>query len=58
VHHAAVIRTLCRKYGLPALTDRDRDPNGGDLSGALGAAVPRAAASWPAFPNPVSPPAG
>jgi phospholipase C len=58
VHHAAVIRTLCRKYGLPALTDRDRDPNGGDLSGALGAAAPRAAASWPAFPNPVSPPAG
>jgi phospholipase C len=57
VHHAAVIRTLCRKYGLPALTDRDRDPNGGGLAAALGGSAPRVAASWPAFPNPVNPPA-
>ena len=58
MHHAAVIRTLCRKYGLAPLTDRDRDPDGGDLSVALGLATPRAASSWPAFPVKVSPTPG
>ncbi|MFO1317256.1 MAG: alkaline phosphatase family protein, partial [Burkholderiales bacterium] len=58
MHHAAVIRTLCRKYGLPPLTDRDRDPNGGDLSVALGLAAPRASSTWPAFTAKVSPTPG
>lgn len=58
MHHAAVIRTLCRKYSLAPLTDRDRDASGGDLSVVLGLAAPRAAASWPAFPTKVSPTPG
>ncbi|MBK9115133.1 MAG: twin-arginine translocation signal domain-containing protein [Betaproteobacteria bacterium] len=58
MHHAAVIRTLCRKYGLPALNARDADPNGGDLAFALNLAAPRPAAAWPAYPASVSPAAG
>ena len=55
MHHAAVIRTLCRKYGLPPLNARDSDVNGGDLAYALNLAAPRPAASWPAFPASVTP---
>jgi phospholipase C len=54
MHHAAVIRTLCSKYGLAPLTDRDRDPGGGDLRPALSLSAPRPASAWPAFPSPVT----
>ncbi len=54
MHHAAVIRTLCRKYGLPSLTARDADPNGGDLGYAINLATARAASTWPAFVAPVA----
>ncbi|MFO1313784.1 MAG: alkaline phosphatase family protein [Burkholderiales bacterium] len=55
MHHAAVIRTLCAKYNLDPLTDRDRDPGGGDLRAAVTLATPRAASTWPAFPDKVAP---
>ncbi len=52
------IRTLRRKYGLPAAhRARPRSQRRRPVRRA-GATVPRAAASWPAFPNPVSSPAG
>ena len=51
MHHAAVIRTLCSKYGIAPLTDRDRDPGGGDLRAAVSLSTPRPASAWPAFPN-------
>jgi phospholipase C len=52
MHHAAVIRTLRRKYGLAPLTLRDQDPEGGDLGVAVSAVAPRNPATWPAFPAP------
>ncbi len=55
MHHAAVIRTLCAKYNLDPLTDRDRDPGGGDLRAAVQLATPRAASTWPAFPDKIAP---
>jgi len=58
MHHAAVIRTLCKKYALEPLTLRDQDPDGGDLGVALGLATPRAASTWPQFPHKVSPTPG
>lgn len=58
MHHAAVIRTLCAKYDVAPLTDRDRYPGGGDLRAAVPLATPRATSTWPAFPNPVMPVAG
>lgn len=54
VHHAALIRTLSRKWGLPYLTQRDRKAP--DLSAALNLAVPRAISTWPVtVPRPVPP---
>ena len=54
VHHAAVIRTLCKKHGLPFLTERDRHAH--DLSDAINLAAPRAPATWPVtVPRPVPP---
>lgn len=58
MHHAAVIRTLCAKFNLDPLTERDRDPKGGDLRAAVPLATPRAVSTWPAFPNPVGPVSG
>jgi hypothetical protein len=46
MHHAALIRTLCRKYGVAPLNDRDRA--GGDLGIARNAPA-RALSAWPDF---------
>jgi len=54
VNHAAVIRTLCQKFGLPHLTQRDRTAP--DLSDAINLALPRPPRSWPVtVPRPVPP---
>ena len=54
VHHAALIRTLSRKYGLAPLTQRDR--RAPDLSDAINLTVPRAPSTWPVtVPRPVPP---
>ena len=54
VHHAAVVRTLCKKYGLPHLTQRDL--NAPDISDALNLSVARPPSSWPVTtPRPVPP---
>jgi phospholipase C len=45
VHHAAVIRTLCRKHKLDHLTDRDRDAP--DLSDAINRTSFRDPSTWP-----------
>ncbi|SIN72322.1 alkaline phosphatase family protein [Agromyces cerinus] len=44
-HHAAVIATLSKKYGLDPLTDRDERAR--DLADALNLAVPRHPSTWP-----------
>ncbi|MGW9629239.1 alkaline phosphatase family protein [Agromyces sp. NPDC055520] len=48
-HHAAVIATLSKKYGLKRLTDRDSDAR--DLSAVLNLAEPRHPSTWPS-PSP------
>ena len=54
VNHAAVIRTLCRKFSLAHLTERDRTAP--DLSDAINLAQPRPPRSWPVtVPRPVPP---
>jgi len=54
MHHAALIRTLCAKHGLPHLTERDREAP--DLSDAYNLTRPRAASTWPVtVPRPVPP---
>ncbi len=56
VHHAALIRTLCRKYNLPHLTERDR--NAPDLADAINLTEPRDPSTWPTpipRPAPVPP---
>jgi phospholipase C len=54
VHHGAVVRTLCEKYGLPHLTERDRDAP--DLSDALNLSAVRPPSTWPVTtPRPVPP---
>jgi phospholipase C len=45
VHHAAVISTLCHKFGLANLTERDLDAP--DLRDAINLDAPRAPSSWP-----------
>ena len=45
MHHAAVIRTLCRKYSLPLLTDRDIDAR--DLRDAVNLSTSRHPSTWP-----------
>ena len=55
VNHAALIRTLCAKYDLDALTDRDR--NAPDLSDAINLTQPRDPSTWPSpIPRPAPPP--
>ncbi|MWB97394.1 alkaline phosphatase family protein, partial [Agromyces seonyuensis] len=46
-HHAALVKTLSRRYGLQHLTDRDRPHDVADLSVALNATEARDPASWP-----------
>ena len=56
VHHAALIRTLCSKYDLGHLTDRDL--NAPDLSDAINLSQPRDPSTWPTpipRPAPVPP---
>jgi len=54
MHHGAVIRTLCEKYGLPYINHRDRTAP--DLSDAFNLSTPRPPASWPVtVPLPVPP---
>ncbi|MEP6943415.1 MAG: alkaline phosphatase family protein [Betaproteobacteria bacterium] len=45
INHAAMIRTLCLKYTLEHLTERDR--NAADLSDAFNLADARAPSTWP-----------
>jgi len=54
VHHAALIRTLSRKYGLAPLTERDRGAP--DLSDAINLTTARSPSTWPVtVPRPVPP---
>jgi phospholipase C len=45
MHHAAVIATLCEKYGLEPLTARDRGAR--TISNAVNLAEPRPVSDWP-----------
>ncbi|MFT3928547.1 MAG: alkaline phosphatase family protein [Myxococcales bacterium] len=55
LHHAALVRTLCQRFGLSALTDRDRDAP--DLADAINLDAVRVPSSWPSpTPRPVPPP--
>lgn len=54
VHHGTLARTLCEKYNLPHLTERDRTAP--DLADAFNLSVPRAPSTWPVtVPRPVPP---
>ena len=53
IHHAALVRTLCTKYNLAFLTERDR--NAPDLSDAINLTEPRDPSTWP---TPIPRPAG
>ena len=54
VHHGALVKTLCAKYGMPHLTERDRTAP--DLSDAINLKTARAPATWPVtVPRPVPP---
>lgn len=53
LQHGSIIKTLCDKWGLPALTDRDRSaPPIGDV---FTAAAPRSRETWP-LPTPLDDP--
>ena len=55
IHHGAVVRTLCTKYNLAPLTDRDHTAP--DLSDAITLDEPRNPSTWPApIPRIVPPP--
>ena len=55
MHHGAVVRTLCEKYDMPHLTERDR--RAPDLSDSINRSEPRSPSSWPTpIPRPVPPP--
>jgi phospholipase C len=54
VHHAALIRTLCKKHGLPHLTERDADAP--DLADAINLATMRDPSTWPVTAPPPQPP--
>jgi phospholipase C len=54
VHHAAVIRTLSRKFDLAHLTERDRTAP--DLADAINLAAPRDPSTWPVTVPPPQPP--
>jgi phospholipase C len=54
VHHGALVRTLCTKYGLAHLTERDRTAP--DLADAINLQTPRQPSTWPVtVPRPVPP---
>ena len=55
VHHAALVRTLCKKFGLPHLTERDVDAP--DVSDAINATAMRDPSTWPVTVPPPQPPA-
>ena len=54
MHHAAVIATLSRKYGLAPLTARDAGAR--DLSNAINRVAPRPLSDWPETTAPYVPP--
>ena len=55
IHHGAVVRTLCTKYNLAPLTDRDHFAP--DLSDAITLDEPRSPSTWPTpIPRIVPPP--
>ena len=55
IHHGAVVRTLCTKYNLAPLTDRDQ--HAPDLSDAITLDEPRSPSTWPTpIPRLVPPP--
>ncbi|MBS0320053.1 MAG: hypothetical protein JSR18_05895 [Proteobacteria bacterium] len=53
-HHGTVIKTLCEKYTLQHLTERDR--NAPTLADAINLATPRPASTWPVTVPPPQPP--
>ena len=54
MHHGALARTLCEKFSLPHLTERDRTAP--DLSNAFNRASARDPSTWPVtVPRPVPP---
>ena len=54
VHHGALVRTLCTKYNLPYLTQRDRTAP--DLADAINLQTARQPSTWPVtVPRPVPP---
>jgi len=57
VHHGAVVRTLCEKYNLRPLTQRDQPAHAPDLSDSINLTEPRSPSTWPTpIPRPVPPP--
>jgi phospholipase C len=59
MHHAAVIATLCRKFDLKPLTERDK--GAADITNAFNLNGPRDASTWPETvpaPIPLKPQAG
>jgi phospholipase C len=54
VHHAALVRSLSKKFGLPFLTDRDRSAP--DIGDAINLASARDPATWPVTVPPPQPP--
>jgi phospholipase C len=54
MHHGALVHTLCEKFGLPHLTERDRTAP--DLSNAFNLGSARDPSTWPVtVPRPVPP---
>lgn len=54
LHHCSVIKTICEKWGLPGLTDRDK--NATDLAGIFNRSSPRSRDDWPVItPLPIPP---
>lgn len=52
--HTSVIRSMCKKWDLPGLTNRDK--NAPDLSSVFNLTTPRSPDSWPVFePRPIPP---
>ena len=54
VHHAAVVRTLCEKFDLPYLTERDRTAP--DIRDAINLSARRDPSTWPVTVPPPQPP--
>lgn len=54
LHHCSIIKTVCEKWGLPGLTDRDKTAP--DLAGIFNRSSPRPRDDWPVItPIPIPP---